>query len=410
MPGLTRWILSISVSFLVAAPLLYFHIVGRQAPLIVGYCGTFGPLDQWRYGWPVIYGTRIIHEPWLGHPGTTGPLEDFNAGAVFWNLSAAAVMIAGTIYVALKMLSALRDRQFSLRSLMLLPVVTAAVCTFIQYDRSPNLIFFLVPSTPERFDPAADPIVFRPQAVTDFPPYLYVPIIIGVASATYAVLTAAGAIVAFLCRAAFCGSSGPTVRNARWRLLATMALICLLLGATHTARGAYRLRADCHAAVSGRLATEWLSMYVFLHGEWPRSWDAIRACLKEQPLPDRNEEGLIEMVQAYIAIDFRADARAVARQTAGEFDSIRTLDERSIDHRDYWQVETLIDELQMWTDAGKKRSVVSGKLISVQSRIDANVSRTTPYNRPGTRAVGWHNELLVACPAADAIRYLSALP
>ncbi len=350
MPDLKRWIVPIGVSFLVAVPLLYFSFVGRQAPLLFGYCGVAGPIDTWRYGWPAIYGTRNISEPWLGRPGKTGPLRDFNAGAVFWNLSVAAIMIAGTVYLSRHTVSVLRKRRFSLRGLALLPVVVAAVCAFVKYDRSPNVIFFLVPSAPARWDPEATPIIFRPQAITDFPPYLYVPIVIGIASASYAVLTAAGAVVALLCRVAFHGSGGSAARGTKWRLLATLALVCLVWGAAHAARSAYRLRAACYTAVSGRLAAEWLAEHVFLRGEWPRSWDEIRACLKEQTISDRTEEELVEMVQAYIAIDFQADARVIAGQTVKEFDSIRTLGKRGVDCRDYWQVETLIDSLQIWDE------------------------------------------------------------
>lgn len=356
MPSLKRWMVSIGALFLVAAPLLYFNFVGRQEPLLVGYCGVAGPTDQWRYGWPVIYGTRAISEPWLGQPGRIGPLRDFNACAVFWNLCATAIMIAGTIYVAQRIVSLLRKRQFSLHGLLLLSAVVLIVCAFIKYDRCPNLIFFLVPSTPPRFDPATDPIIFRPQAITDFPPYLYMPIIIGIASASYAVFSAVGAVMSILCRVAFRSSDGSTARRTKRRVLATMALVCLFWGVAYAARGAYRLREACHAAVSGRLATEWLSQHVFLRGEWPRSWDAIRTCLKEEPSSDQNEEALIEMAQAYIAIDFQADAREIARQTVEEFDSIRTLDKYGIDHRDYWQVETLIDLLQIWNETiGEER-------------------------------------------------------
>ncbi len=388
MPDLKRWIVSISISLLVAGPLLYFHFVGRQAPLLVGYCGVAGPIDEWRYGWPAIYGKRVISEPWLGMPGRVGPLEDFNAGAVFWNLSASAITIAGTIYVAQNILSVLRKRQFSLHSLLLLPVVTAGVYVFIKYDRCPNLLFFLVPSTPARFDPAADPIIFRPQAITDFPPHLYVPIIIGVASGIYAALSAAVAIMAFLCRVAFRGSGDSPARVSKCRLVAVITLLCLFCGAAYSARGVYRLRATCHAAVSGRLATEWLSRYVSMRGEWPRSWDAIRTCLREMPHSDRNEEGLIEMVQAYIAIDFRADARVIATQTAEDFDSIRTLDEYGIDHRDYWQVQTLIDALGDWNDATTEERYPE-KRKGDGSRADANAGRTIASSRPGTRPARW---------------------
>lgn len=60
------------------------------------------------------------------------------------------------------------------------------------------------------------------------------------------------------------------------------------------------------------------------------------------------------MAQTYIVIDFQADARKIAGQTVEEFDSIRTLDNYGIDHRDYWQVETLIELLQIWNDIDSK--------------------------------------------------------
>ena len=41
-------------------------------------------------------------------------------------------------------------------------------------------------------------------------------------------------------------------------------------------------------------------------------------------------------------------------ETVEEFDSIRTLDKYGIDHRDYWQVQTLIDILQIWNETTSK--------------------------------------------------------
>lgn len=132
-----------------------------------------------------------------------------------------------------------------------------------------------------------------------------------------------------------CRQAGPAARRLLWRCRTSRSVA---------------IRTACHAAVSGRLATEWLSAYVSLHGEWPNSWDAIRTCLRELPSSDRDQEALIDMAQTYIAIDFQADARKIAGQTVEEFDSIRTLDNYGIDHRDYWQVEMLIELLQIWND------------------------------------------------------------
>lgn len=348
------YIASTVAAIIVAGPLLYFHLVGRQEPLIIGYCGVAGPRDVWRYGWPAIYGTRVIAEEWF-EPRNVGPLDHFSGQAIFWNLGVSALMIWGSIRVVNRGALAARKRQVSLRTLLLLPAVAAGVYTFVRYDRSPNLLFFVVPRTPARFDPARNPILFRPQAITDFPLYLSVPILLGVAAGVYAGLLVLGTFVAFLSRMAHRGSTFSPAQSALCRLLAIATLLSLIGGTAYAARAAYRFRTICHAAVSGRLATEWVSTYVFMHnGEWPRSWDAIRECVREYGRfsSDYNDEGLIEMVQAYVAIDCQADPRAVAKQTAAEFDAIRPIDGYGVDHREYWRVQFLIDAFYELTEYG----------------------------------------------------------
>jgi len=342
------WIAPSFAAVLVAGPLLYFHLVGRQEPCLVGYCGCLAPRDQWRYGWPAIYGTRVITQTWQGEAGSAGPLEHFRGQLLFWNLCVSAVMIAGSMRVARKAASGVRKRQVSLRSLLLLLAVAAGVYTFVKYDRAPDLLSFLVPSTPMRFDHTAHPIVFRPQAITDFPLYLSVPILFGVASGIYFGISAMSTLVALLGRVACRGSTGCPERKAPNRILAIVAILCLISGAAYLARGAYRLRAVSRAAVFGRLATEWVTTYVAIHnGEWPRSWDSLRECIREYAaVSGCNEEEMIEAVQACVAIDFQADPRVVATQTVGEFDAIRSLDGYGVDHREYWQVEMLWDMLQ----------------------------------------------------------------
>jgi hypothetical protein len=352
MLDIRRCIAPAFAAVVVAGPLLYFHLVGRQSPLLVGYCGCLAPRDVWRYGWPAIYGTRIITQAWQGEARSIGPLERFSGQSLFWNVVVSAVMVVGSIHVVRNAASGVRKRQISLRSLLLLPAVAAGVCTFVKYDRSPDLLFFLVPSTPARFDLTANPIIFRPQAITDFPLHLSVPILIGVASGIYSGLSAVGTLVVRLCRVTCRGSTRSPARSARYRILAIVALLCLIGGTAFAARAAYRLRTVCRAAVFGKLATEWVTQYVWMHnGEWPRSWDALRECLREYAADSgRNEEGMIESVQAYVAIDFQADWRVLARQTAREFRAIRSLDGYGVDHQDFWDVPFLIDILQDLND------------------------------------------------------------
>ena len=91
------------------------------------------------------------------------------------------------------------------------------------------------------------------------------------------------------------------------------------------------LRTVCHAAVSGRHATEWVTQYVFIHdGEWPRSWDDVRQSAADSGC---DPERMIKTIRSYVAIDFQADPRVLATQTAGEFHAIRSLDAYGVDHR-----------------------------------------------------------------------------
>jgi hypothetical protein len=345
-----RYIVLTVAAAVVAGPLLYFHCVGRQAPLLVGYCGCLAPRDQWRYGWPAIYGTRIITQAWAptGDARTVGPLDDFSGWSLFWNLGVSAVMIVGSIYVLRNTSSALRKRQLSLRSLLLLPVVIAGICIFVKYDRSPDLLHCLAPSTLPRFNLTGSPIIFRPQAITDFPLYVSAPMLFGVAAGIYASLLAVTTLVALLFRMAYRGSAEAPARNARHRVLAIAALVCLIVGTAYLARAAYRFRTVCRAAVCGKLATDWVNQYVWIHdGEWPRSWDALRQCAADC---GSNSERTIETVQSYVEIDFLADPRVVATQTAGEFRAIRPLDGYGVDHQEYWDVPFLIETLRDLND------------------------------------------------------------
>lgn len=85
------------------------------------------------------------------------------------------------------------------------------------------------------------------------------------------------------------------------------------------------------------------------------------------------------MAQTYIVIDFQADARKIAGQTVEEFDSIRTLDNYGIDHRDYWQVEMLIELLQIWNDMNSQEPCL-GRRKGPQSQTRPLQARSVSLN------------------------------
>ena len=218
-----------------------------------------------------------------------------------------------------------------------MPAVTAGLCIFVKYDRSFDLLHFVVPSAPAPLQ--STPIIFRPQAITDFPLYLSAPVLFGVATAIYASLSGAATFIGFLCRVAYRGHMGSSGRNARYRLAAIALLFGLIIGTGCLAKAAYRLRTVSHAAVFGKLATNWIDLYVGTCGQWPRSWDTLRDCAS---LDGSDPESLLQAVQSYIEVDFHADLRVLATQSAEEFQAVRVRDGYGVDHHEYWEVRSLI--------------------------------------------------------------------
>jgi hypothetical protein len=336
-----RHLAPIVAAIAVAGPLAYFHFVGRPylySPEVESVTTIY------RYGWPSVYGERRFEQQWGPKGGRrVGPLDDFNGLSLFWNSIVAAAMIAGTVGVTQRTAAALRERQFSLRQLLLLPVAVAGVYAFVRYDRSPDLIHFLVAEAPAPIESSFRSIHRPPQAITSFPPYLFLPILFGVAAGVFAGLSAGATLVVRLCRVAYRGSAGSSARSLQCRALAILTLLGVVGAATFLARTVYRVRTVSHAAVFGKFATDWATLYVMAHdGQWPRSWDMLRECVAAY---DPKSERMIEKVQSYIEIDFDADPQLLAAQTAEEFHAIRSLDGYGVDHREYWGVDTLIDML-----------------------------------------------------------------
>jgi hypothetical protein len=360
-------------------PLVHLQFFGR--------CGFFHSDCGWctshrLYGWPVAYGTRSISEPWDSRTGlkTVRPLENRNTSAVLLDLAVAAALIAGTIHAVQTGAFALWKRQCSLRSLLLLPVFLAAICSFIRYDRSIDLVHFL-----SGFHESAkiDPSFQTSQAITDAPPYLFVPILFGIGAAVCAGLSAVTRFVAFLLRAACRSHIGPPTRCAGYRTIAVVALLCLAAGAVHLGVALRQAVVRSRTAVLGKMVTEWVGLYIVVHdGKWPQSWEAIRECAAGG---DGDSESVIEAAQRYVVIDFRADPRVVATQSTRDFGAIRPVESYGIEHQEYWGVPFLIETLQGLTGpAVTSPQQQSGSFDRTSSRSsDFSPVTASPSPAPG---------------------------
>jgi len=82
-----------------------------------------------------------------------------------------------------------------------------------------------------------------------------------------------------------------------------------------------------------------------------------------------NAERTIKTVQSYVEIDFRADPRVLATQTAGEFRAIRSRDGYGVDHQEYWDIPFLIETLKDLNDrTANKPQPQSGSPLGGASR------------------------------------------
>jgi hypothetical protein len=129
----------------------------------------------------------------------------------------------------------------------------------------------------------------------------------------------------------------------RWllRISAVVLVIVALVGGYCLYRGvsaSFRAEHVLHAAL---LTVELLEDHITSHhGTWPQSWTDLEA------LPPR-ERGMFRWphdsrdIQKYVAIDFSADVRQIAKQSIDDFDAVHPIGPH-YPFKDYGSVESLI--------------------------------------------------------------------
>jgi hypothetical protein len=109
------------------------------------------------------------------------------------------------------------------------------------------------------------------------------------------------------------------------RAIASGAVVVVLAGGWCLYQGVSASNHAEHVLHAALLTVQLLEEHVVQHhGEWPRSWADLEA------LPPRRW-GMFEWpkdsrdVQRYVAVDFSADPKRLAKQTADEFNAVRPI-------------------------------------------------------------------------------------
>ncbi|MBL7042623.1 MAG: hypothetical protein ISR77_28565 [Pirellulaceae bacterium] len=143
----------------------------------------------------------------------------------------------------------------------------------------------------------------------------------------------------------------------RYLAILFAVLLCAAAGASYLAWSAHRALVVSHTAVFGKIATEWVTMYVDEHdGRWPRSWDALLDCRSPPVFRNHDPAETIDTLKTVVTIDFQVDSRKIASESVRQFDAIRPIDGHAVDHREYWGVATLIDTIRNYHGTGRADS------------------------------------------------------
>ena len=131
----------------------------------------------------------------------------------------------------------------------------------------------------------------------------------------------------------------------RTRLILLAILMCLAFAGFAAYRGQQSL-VHSHTLVTGRVATGMVQEYVETHdGRWPTSWEALATVDPGEPW-NHDSPRISPSIPQRVVIDFAADPAQLARQSKAEFTAIRPAKASPGDHRDYWQIETLLETLR----------------------------------------------------------------
>jgi hypothetical protein len=190
-------LLTVTALGVVAVPLFYVHIVGRRDHVH----SDLGWTSYVRlYGWPCLHGSRFVVERWFTELGSEvrRPLEDFSVRAVAVNGSVSVAMLVGAVYVIGRLRSAIHKLQFSLGSVLILFVVAGGLCCFIKYDRNIDAYYDWETAVVALGSGAHVPPPVPP--ITDSPPYMYVPILLGMAAGMYTACVAVTVALSLIVR------------------------------------------------------------------------------------------------------------------------------------------------------------------------------------------------------------------
>lgn len=134
-----------------------------------------------------------------------------------------------------------------------------------------------------------------------------------------------------------CESPSPDRLTARFPLKRATVAVFLLVAAI-VGYQSWRALYISHAVAMHTLACELVRSYVIKHdGQWPKSWS---------DLEDGTGSHSGDSMMRRIKIDFRADTRDLASQSANDFDAIRFVDPQFARYRDDRAIERLLGVLR----------------------------------------------------------------
>lgn len=122
-------------------------------------------------------------------------------------------------------------------------------------------------------------------------------------------------------------------------LIAVLAIgYCVYRGISDSLHAEHVLHA---ALITAGLLDDYVAQH---NGEWPHSWTDLEHSRPGQGGIFEWPKDSLEM-QKYVEIDFRADPRVLAKQTADEFDAIRPIGPY-YPFRDRWQIAHLMQTIR----------------------------------------------------------------
>jgi hypothetical protein len=161
----------------IVVPLLLVNVRGRRYHI---HSGVGWSTYERVYGWPCIHARRTESQPWGSFASTQNdPLRSFRLRGVVANGVVVLAVSIGSLFTLRRLRALAAHRQFSLSGL-LVGCALAALCAIIKYDRWDAPFW----EHNHFWGALLPPGMYFP--VTASPPYVHVPILVGIAMGLYA--------------------------------------------------------------------------------------------------------------------------------------------------------------------------------------------------------------------------------